>query len=666
MLRFRMTPIFFVSALFLGLNGVRAQTPEELNLGFEEVGEKPSSEPKPAELDWLRQNAITFKTDRAESGFDDLRPLKAIIGDAHIVGLGEATHGTAEFFRMKHRLVEFLASEMGFTLFAIEANMPEAYRVNDYVLNGKGDLKALLRGMYFWTWDTQEVLDMILWMRKFNASGKGRIQFLGFDMQTAAVAAENARKFVAELDPDFAKAAALAYDGLDKAIDQARAASMKPASAQAGIANANLARKERVDAVLKHMEETRARYLEKKPAALVDWAIQNARVAAQAAGMMIGSFSGGSAHRDRCMADNVDWILAQTPPGSRIVLWAHNGHVSKTGMGSTSMGSHLAKRHGKEDYVVLGFAAHKGRYTAIGQGTGLGTHEAPPSRPGSVEYYTHASGLPRMIIDLHRASKDNPSSAWLTRPLDHRSIGAMAHSASYPSVLPDEYDALIAFDDTTASKCLRFAIPSWTPNSHESVPDTSGWKVYFTDTFDRGSLGEAWTARTGAWSVADGALKGALESSPAGMFLATVDLKGRTLPSRVEVRFGCRTSAPLNFTASLTNDRRDGVSVELRGTASPDLLSRDGKPGQKAAVVRGRLNVFLAGNPAFAMEPNKSYRVRIVRDTGKVTVVVDEVVVVAADLGPDDSPGDGTLTWSARNGQAGTTLALDNLEIRTP
>ncbi len=134
------------------------------------------------------------------------------------------------------------------------------------------------------------------------------------------------------------------------------------------------------------------------------------------------------------------------------------------------------------------------------------------------------------------------------------------------------------------------------------------------------------------------ALKGVLASSPAGMFVAAVELKGRNLPSRVEVRFECRASAPLNFTVSLTNDHRDGVSVELRGTTSPDLLSRDGRPGQKAAVVRGRLNAFLAGNPAFAMEPNKSYRVRIVRDAGKVTVVVDEVVVVAAEPRPGRQP----------------------------
>jgi erythromycin esterase-like protein len=119
------------------------------------------------------------------------------------------------------------------------------------------------------------------------------------------------------------------------------------------------------------------------------------------------------------------------------------------------MGSHLAKRHGK-DYLVLGFAAHQGRYTAIGQGTGLGTHAARPSRPGSIEYYAHASGLSRMIIDLRRASKDDPASAWLTRTLDHRSVGALAHDMSTPSVLPEEYDALITFDDTTASKSLGF------------------------------------------------------------------------------------------------------------------------------------------------------------------------------------------------------------------
>ena len=78
-----------------------------------------------------------------------MQPLKKIVGDARVVSLGEATHGSREFFQFKHRMLEFLATEKGFTIFSIEANMPEAYRLNDYVLNGKGDPAALIKGMYF-------------------------------------------------------------------------------------------------------------------------------------------------------------------------------------------------------------------------------------------------------------------------------------------------------------------------------------------------------------------------------------------------------------------------------------------------------------------------------------------------------------------------------------
>ena len=153
--------------------------------------------------EWIRSNAIRLQTPEAGHGFADMQPLKKIVGDARIVSLGEATHGTREFFQMKHRMLEFLALEMGFTLFSIEANMPEAYKLNDFVLNGNGDPGKLIKGMYFWTWDTQEVLDMVLWMREFNKAGKGRVEFTGFDMQTPAVAAGIARDFLAKRDPDY-------------------------------------------------------------------------------------------------------------------------------------------------------------------------------------------------------------------------------------------------------------------------------------------------------------------------------------------------------------------------------------------------------------------------------------------------------------------------------
>lgn len=118
---------------------------------------------------------------------------------------------------MKHRLVEYLASQRGFTLFAIEANMPEAYRLNDYVLEGKGDPAALIAGMYFWTWNTEEVLAMVQWMRDYNQSGRGRIEFTGFDMQTPEVAMENVVRFLKQNDPQQLKFAEGTYGELRKA-----------------------------------------------------------------------------------------------------------------------------------------------------------------------------------------------------------------------------------------------------------------------------------------------------------------------------------------------------------------------------------------------------------------------------------------------------------------
>ncbi len=206
-----------------GQDGVSSAQP--VNLDFEEGVLTPAEESArlarekveaEAAMKWLTANAIRLNTVEAGHGFDDMKPLKKIIGKARIVSLGEATHGTREFFQLKHRMLEFLASEMGFTIFSIEANMPEAYRLNDYVLNGKGDPAQLIHGMYFWTWDTQEVLDMVLWMREFNKSGKGRVQFTGFDMQTPTVAAGIVKDFVSSNEPDYSASVSSAMDAVKK------------------------------------------------------------------------------------------------------------------------------------------------------------------------------------------------------------------------------------------------------------------------------------------------------------------------------------------------------------------------------------------------------------------------------------------------------------------
>jgi erythromycin esterase len=153
------------------------------------------------------------------------------------------------------------------------------------------------------------------------------------------------------------------------------------------------------------------------------------------------------------MAENVAWILDHEPKGSKIVLWAHNGHVGKQ---PGAMGSYLAKRYGKE-LVILGFACHEGRYTAVKPGRGVvDDNLLQPSAPGSLEQHLHATGLPRLVLDLRKASKDAAESSWLRRPHEFRSIGALAVDRQFfPIVVPDAYDVLIYFDKTRASACFN-------------------------------------------------------------------------------------------------------------------------------------------------------------------------------------------------------------------
>jgi erythromycin esterase-like protein len=560
-----------------------------------------SGAPTPSQLAWLKANAIEIKTVDAGTGFVDLQKLKAAIGDARIVSLGEATHGTREIFQMKHRLIEFLASELGFTIFSIEANMPEAYRLNDYVLHGTGEPKALLQGMYFWTWNTEEVLAMIEWMRQFNAAGKGRVQFTGFDMQTIRVAVDIVGEFLRKVDADYATAVrtdfvdasnlqrsqnsfgvatgtfpvsaaagrkitfsgaiktrevdgfaglwwradgpkgSMAFDnmqgrapngtsdwkryeivleipretvninfgvlmpgtgtawfddlrveidgkpydgtelfdfdfesggtkgfmtpatGYTVRVDDATAShgthslrieSQSGTGVSAKTANpADVSR--RLAEVVGHMEKARDGYLKQASAQAVDWATQNARIVQQYAQMIAGEVS-----RDESMARNVKWILDNNPKGTRVVLWAHNGHVGRIGQGKfRAMGSYLNEWYGK-DYVPVGFAINRGEYTAIGQGTGLGRHPLSPGEPGSYEYVFARSEIPRFILDLRTTREGDPASGWLRTPMQLRSIGAMAMDNAKqfaPATLSDVFDLLVFLEQTTATRSVTTA-----------------------------------------------------------------------------------------------------------------------------------------------------------------------------------------------------------------
>ncbi len=399
--------------------------------------------PKKADLNWIRENAIHIESEDPASDMADLLPLQKMIGESRIVALGEGTHGTSEFFKMKHRLVRYLAEELGFTVFAIEANMPEARAVNAYVLTGEGDPKKALSGLYFWTWDTAEVLAMIEWMKDFNLSGKGRMEFYGFDMQFPDVAMANVKEFVKKADPEFAAPLDDHYKKIDEITEAMRNSSDR---SQIDFGKWYDAAK----FAHQHLEAQKGFYVRSFDVMEVDWAIQNALVVLQA----VEANMEGKRSRDESMADNLDWILAHTPPGTKVATWAHNGHVSKNLGPFKSMGNYLAERHG-DDMIVFGFAFHSGEYTAVGN-KGIAVYGTSPSEPGSVEWFFKSSGIPRLILDLREASKGDKGAGWLMQELDFRSIGAMAMDYAFsPHRITQEFDALIYFEKTTPSDCFR-------------------------------------------------------------------------------------------------------------------------------------------------------------------------------------------------------------------
>jgi len=155
---------------------------------------------------WLKANSIPLATTEPHSGFKDIEFLRAAVGDARIVSLGEATHGTREFFQLKHRVIEYCVAELGFTMVAFEANYGDTLAVNDYVLNGKGSAAEVVAGMGFWIWNTEEVVALVEWIRAWNIAHDRKVTFYGFDMQTCLSAARHLLGYLHGVAPELAQA----------------------------------------------------------------------------------------------------------------------------------------------------------------------------------------------------------------------------------------------------------------------------------------------------------------------------------------------------------------------------------------------------------------------------------------------------------------------------
>lgn len=136
-------------------------------------------------IKWIRDGSIPLKTVEAGKGLDDMEPLREILKDVQIVGMGESTHGSREIFQMKHRMMEFLVEKMGYRVFAIEASLPDCVAMDRYVTTGIGDPAEAVKKQNFWTWSTEEVLDLVKWMREYNVKkGEPILRVVGVDMQS--------------------------------------------------------------------------------------------------------------------------------------------------------------------------------------------------------------------------------------------------------------------------------------------------------------------------------------------------------------------------------------------------------------------------------------------------------------------------------------------------
>ncbi len=137
-----------------------------------------------AVLGWLNARLLPLRTLEPAGSYADLEPLRDFLRGVTIVGLGESTHGVHEFFTVKHRLVEFLVVELGFTVFALEASYAACVPINDYVLHGTGEPAAVLSGQRYLAWDTEEFGALVAWLRTYNdgVADDAKVSFYGLDV----------------------------------------------------------------------------------------------------------------------------------------------------------------------------------------------------------------------------------------------------------------------------------------------------------------------------------------------------------------------------------------------------------------------------------------------------------------------------------------------------
>lgn len=311
----------------------------------------------------LRRQAIRLTSITAGSGFDDLMPLKEILRDVRVVGLGEATHGTREFFQFRHRMLEFLVKEMGYTVVAVEGSYAAFMNINDYVLHGRGDRAKLLADQKYWILDTEEVAAMIDWMRAHNQAvpDERKVKFFGIDSNANEVAMRLVTDYLVKVAPERAPVAETLFQKIRP--EDIKAINFEPTEVPA-------AQLSELYKLISYLVLNEARFIRQTSAEEFERALQSVRLIAQFAEFNSPCAVDGGGTRDGYMAENFQHIVNGEKPMTRFVVLAHNTHISKRDTGNfPAMGSYLRKAFGS-GYYAFGFAFDRGSFQAQVAGEG--------------------------------------------------------------------------------------------------------------------------------------------------------------------------------------------------------------------------------------------------------------------------------------------------------
>ena len=360
---------------------------------------------------WLRSHASALNPDR-DLDTAQARAFDAIVGDAPLVAMGEATHGSAEFPDWRRRVFETLVRDKGFTVYAVEVGWPDALALDDYVVNGRGDPVAAIHALTTWKDETTETLALVMWMRAYNADPKhaNKLHFEGFDVYTPH-AVPLILAYLAKVDPSakdgarttLAPFADVGCDTTYPTLPQEKRAQVKRA----------------VDALVARLDEKHDAYAAKSSEEEWSRARQLARIVQQAE----TSYVDFDDERDPQMAENIGWLVRHQP-GTRVLLDAHNGHISAVA-NLRDMGERLRKAWGR-GYVTIGFAFGEGGFLALDWTKGKQSNDLLPFTLGRAPEGTFDGALglakfPAFLVDLR--ATDGPVGAWLRSPQRAHSIG---------------------------------------------------------------------------------------------------------------------------------------------------------------------------------------------------------------------------------------------------